>query len=480
MKPNNPGQLLKQWKGRVPYFALLLLCLASIPYLTRPPWFDEVLTLGWLTVGFSRIPFTYPIPNNHIVYTMLLSAWEAAGREWCTNWILLLRLLSLLIGGAAIWILGKECIRSCGTIPGTLCTLLLAVSGPMTLFSTALRGYGAALLFSLAAFVAAERWMRGKICRPEGGLYLLFSLLAVGVMPTALFALLGGALFFLPEIRKKEKRLQWVLLAGIPIVSVPLFYAHIFRKLVAASQLREGWTGYGSAYWNVYGSFAFVFLPLLPAALAGGIRLWRRSKGMRIRLAVILLVYALPLAFLIPARVPPFPRIFFPFFGIWTILLGMLVRAYLHSAGRSGKILLLGGVFAWMLITPALTPAASRILFGPPGSDDLLCAYPVSEEFMPAAAAETIRKEIGEEGTVFIDFDADPPSLRILLLNSGVPEERVLYDRPDYGRVVRLPPNCLLVCRSREDLEKLKRRFSLTGDFEPLLERGMQKVYRPK
>ena len=82
--------------------------------------------------------------------------------------------------------------------------------------------------------------------------------------------------------------------------------------------------------------------------------------------------------------------------------------------------------------------------------------------------------------TVFIDFDADPPSLRILLLNSGVPEERVLYDRPDFGRVVRLPPNCLLVCRSREDLEKLKRRFSLIGDFEPLLERGMQKVYRPK
>ncbi len=480
MKPTDRAELPIRRKGLIPLFALLLLCLASIPYLTRPPWFDEVLTLGWLTVGFSRIPFTYPIPNNHIVYTMLLSVWESAGRELIRNWILLLRLLSLLIGSAALWLLGRETIRRCGILPGTLCTLLLAVSGPMTLFSTALRGYGAALLFCVAAFSAAEMWMRRKMFSGFGFLYLLCSLLAVGVMPTALFALLGGALFFLPYLRRRGKRMQWMLLAGIPVLSVPLFYAHIFGKLVEASRLREGWTGYGSAYWNLYGSFAFVFLPLLPAAAAGGIRLWRRSAGTRIRLAAAVLVFALPLGYLAMAKVPPFPRIFFPFFGIWTIQIALLLKEELRAAGRTGKTILLTGGLVWILVVPSATGPASRLLFGPPGSDDLLCSYPVSEEFVPAAAAETIRKNLPPGGAVFIDFDADPPSLRILLLNQGVPEECVLYDRPDFGKVMRLPPECLIVCRNREDLEKLKQRFSLTGGFEALLERGMQKVYRPK
>ena len=102
---------LSVWKKRIPFLAVLILCLAAIPFLTRPPWFDEVLTLGWLTLGFAKIPFTYPIPNNHIVYTMLLSLWNSAGGTLTDNWILFLRLLSLTTGSIALWLSSRILIR---------------------------------------------------------------------------------------------------------------------------------------------------------------------------------------------------------------------------------------------------------------------------------------------------------------------------------------------------------------------------------
>lgn len=471
---------LSVWKKRIPFLAVLILCLASVPFLTRPPWFDEVLTLGWLTLGFAKIPFTYPIPNNHIVYTMLLSLWNSAGGALTDNWILLLRLLSLVTGGTALWLLSRILIRRGGLIAGAACSALLAVSGPMVLFSTALRGYAAALLFCIAAFLAAELWMKRKNVCSSAFFYLLFCYLAVGVMPTALFALLTGALFFLPALRDPEKRLRWCLLAVIPIFCVPLFYAHIFGKLVAASQLREGWTGYGAAYWNLYAAFGVSVLPLLAAASAGMWKLWKHQPPLRPRLLCFLLIAVMPLFLLIPANVPPFPRIFFPFFGIWSIILVIPAREYFRTAGRNGTVLFLLTALLWIFLAPTATPMVSRLLFGPAGTDDLLCPYPVSEEFIPMEAVKTIRENLPPDGAVFIDFDADPPSLRFILLNYGVPETAILYDRPDFGQVMRLPPGTLLVCRDRTDLEKLKQRFHLSGNPEPLLERGMQKVYRMK
>lgn len=481
MKPIDRAGLLA-WKPRIPLLAALILCIASIPFLTRPPWFDEVLTLGWLTLGFAKIPFTYPIPNNHIVYTMLLSLWDSAGGSLTGNWILFLRLLSLIAGCVTLWLLSRALIRRCGLASGLACSLLLAVSGPMVLFSTALRGYGTALLFCVAAFLAAERWMKRKTVSGYGLLYLLFCYLAVGVMPTALFALLAGALFFAPQVleRRTPKKLQWLLLAGIPVLCVPLFYAHIFGKLIDASRLREGWSGYGTAYWNLYASFGFVFFPLLFFALAGAWTLWNRRPELRPRLICFLLIFAMPLLFLIPAKVPPFPRIFFPFFGVWSIVLGILLEEYFRSAGRTGKALPLLAALLWIVLTPTVTPHVSHLLFGRTGADDLLCPYPVSAEFIPLAAAETIRRNLPPGGAVFIDFDADPPSLRFILMNGNLPEEAVLYDRPDFGQVAALPPGTLIVCREKADLVKLKQRFALDCEFEPLLERGMQKVYKPK
>ncbi len=477
MKPTDRAKLYA-WKPRVPLIAVLVLCISSIAFLTRPPWFDEVLTLGWLTLGFAKIPFTYPIPNNHIVYTMLLSLWESAGGSLAGNWILFMRLLSLIVGCGTLFLLSRFLIRRCGFASGAVCSLLFAVSGPMVLFSTALRGYGTALLFCVAAFLAAEKWMKNRIICGYGLLYLLFCYLAVGVMPTALFALLAGAVFFAPLFFRKKQ--HCFLLFAIPVLSVPLFYAHIFGKLIEASNLREGWSGYCAAYWNLYVSFAFMFLPILFFAIAGAWILWKKHPELRMRLLCFMFIFAMPLLFIIPAKVPPFPRIFFPFFGIWIIILSILFQVYFRSANRIGKTVSIIFTGLWLVLTPNITPQVSNLLFGKTGNDDLLCPYPVSAEFIPMKAAEAIRQNMSADGAVFIDFDADPPSLRFILMNFNIPAESVLYDNPDSGKVTSLPSGALIVCREKDDLVKLKQRFSLDCEFEPLFERGMQKVYKTK
>lgn len=451
-----------------PIVSILILILVSIPYLARPFWFDEVLTLGWLELDFLRIPFTYPIPNNHIVYTMLLFLWN----RMTDSDFFAMRLLSLLGGCSALFLITRHLIRRFGAFSGICTALLLAVSGCMIQFSTALRGYVFSLLFCFAAFLAADRWIR------KGGwfsplLYFLLCILAVGVMPTSLFFLCGQILFFLPEIFRKGKRCVRTILAGLlPIPALLIAYAHIFDQLVAASKLREGWSGWFAAYGNLYGSYLFLIFPAIPAAIYGAVILWKRFPAQRMRLIASGVIFLLPILLAIPAKVPPFPRIFFPLFGIWLVILAMLLTPAARSEKRS--ILLLLPVLIWLALVPNVTPMVSQKIFRFRG-DDLLHPYPMSAEFTPEKAAEFLKKA---DLPLFIDFDSDPPSLSLQLIARDFPKEKILYDRPDLGPVVRLDPAALIVCGGERELMRIIRRFDLNGNYQCVFDQGMQKVYR--
>ncbi len=469
-----------KWKRWIPAASAVILLLSAIPFLGRLPWFDEVLTIGWLRFDLSRIPFLYNIPNNHIVYTMLLWIWSEGFAAFGNDTLPVLRSLSLICGCGALFLISRYLLAHCGLLAGLCCSFLLAVSGTMSLFSTALRGYAFALLFCFAAFLAAGRWSRRRILDWNGLLYFLFCYLAVGVMPTDLFALEAGVLFFLPLLfRSRKDLLHLLLLAAIPVAALLLFYAHIFDKLLKTSQLREGWFSWTDTYWNLYGTWCFLFLPVLCFSLWGAVILWRKHRNLRLRLLCFLGIFLMPLLLGIAAQVPPFPRVFFPFFGIWSVILGIC----LIPLGRMKKpclhaILLLISLL-WIVLAASITPEVSQRMFGAHRFDDLLHSYPVSGEFRPDQTAEAIRKIIGER-SVFIDFDADPPSLSMVLVAGGFPEDRILYDRPDFGRVIRLEPSDLIVCGDENALERLRERFSLKGEYVLVFDKAMQKIYQRK
>lgn len=479
MKQIERDNLLK-WKKWIPAASVVILLLSSVPFLGRLPWFDEVLTIGWLRFELSRIPFLYNIPNNHIVYTMLLWIWSEFFSHLGSDTVPVMRSLSLAGGCGALFLISRHLLSRCGLLCGVCCSFLLAVSGTMCLFSTALRGYAFALLFCFAAFTAADRWRKRRLLNWHGLLYFLFCYLAVGVMPTDLFALEAGALFFLPLMfRSRKDFLHVLLLAAIPVCSLLLFYAPIFGKLLKASQLREGWSSWTGAYWNLYGTWLFLFLPVIVFAVPGAAILWRKHRELRFRLLSFLLIFLLPLLLSVLAQVPPFPRVFFPFFGIWIVILAICLMPLAHAGNRCLRWILPLFTLLWVVLAAGITPYVSERLFGSHRLDDLLHSYPVSVEFRPDRTAEAIRKFIGDNA-VFIDFDADPPSLSMILVAGGFPEERILYDRPDFGRVVRLEPSDLIVCEDAEAFERLRKRFSLEGEYLLLFDKGMQKIYQRK
>ena len=472
-----------QWKKHVPLLGVLLLLFSAGPYINRPPWFDESLTLNWLIFPVYEIPFRYVIPNNHIFYTLCLSLWEKLVNMFGIYEILYLRILSLIFGSCAVWIIARRMNRSVG-LHATLPVLLLFAAGaPMILFSTALRGYIPALLFSFAAFLTAESWMKRKRAK-DLLLYFMFCYFSVLTIPTNLLSIGAGLLFLLPlGLRSKKEFFRLFQLGLISLGAMLAAYLPILRKFLKVAQINEGWYSYPDFLWNYYGSIVFVFLPVLLFCLIGSFRL-PLKKLLRWRLFSFAAIFMIPLVFGFLFQSAPFPRVFFPLFGIFAMILSYLLSGYLR--GRKGvlKFLPLLCSVLWILVVPHILPDVSVKMFGTHYRDDLLLPYPMSREFCPHTVARVIAGAYsqGRMEFVFVDFDADPPSFSIQFMNQNFPSERFLLDHPTRGPVQDLPPGTWIVCRDEQGFERLRKRFSLTENYHVLEETSglYQKIYVPE
>ena len=117
----------------------------------RELWFDEALTLMnfVLPLDLSAIYFNYTIPNNQIVYSMLLKIWDNL------NWgfmdlTVFWRLLSVIFSMAFILIIMQ--LRSKtdeSRYPALLVLSVMSVSSVFINYATALRGYAASWCFAI-------------------------------------------------------------------------------------------------------------------------------------------------------------------------------------------------------------------------------------------------------------------------------------------------------------------------------------------
>ncbi len=475
-------RFVSAWKNRIPFIALCIFFATASAYLFRPPWFDEVLTLLWLKFPLSEIPFQYKIPNNHIVYTMTLSVWKSLLEPLDLFQLIPMRFLSVLTGGAVVWILSKDLIRFCGFYAGGACALLFASSSTVAIFSTAFRGYILALLLCFLAFRFACRWgVRGRnrdLC-----LTLLFMFLGVGVMPSNLFLLESAAVLLIPNLWKARDRegfrFRFLTLFFAPPVLLLIFYLPILPLLWNASRLLEGWHSYAAAYANLYGAFVWMVLPVMIFAVFGTVSLWKRMPRFRWTILCALALFLLPAGLAVLTRVPPFPRIFFPLFGIWMILLAFPLGYWFRRDGKNRRIPVLVLTLFWLLAAPFFRDGVS-CLYGGHHRDDLILPAYATDAFQPHTTAKKIAEMLPSDGMIFVDFDADPPSLTFQLPGRGVPEYRVLYDRPGLPKPDELEESDLIVCTGPDRLAALKKRFRLSGEYECILDGVSQKIYRRK
>jgi hypothetical protein len=182
-------------------------------------------------------------------------------------------------------------------------------------------------------------------------------------------------------------------------------------------------------------------------------------------------------------QVAPFPRVFFPMYGLIALVLCYLLSGYLRCVRGNWKKLPLILSVVWLPVLPHISPVLSSHIFGGSHKDDLLYPYPVTLSFVPNKTAKRIIQAYSFEKLehVFIDFSADPPSIQFQLLQQNIPQEIVVKDRPDLGPVAWLDPRDWIICRDQDAFEKIRNRFSLSGEYYVLDEsKGtFQLIYVP-
>ena len=444
----------------IPMAALLL----AVPaYLSRQLWFDEALTvLNFACLDSpERIYRAYVIPNNHILFSLVLHYWLEFQPPWCPV-DLWLRLPSLLSAVVLLWYLGKRFRCMCGVFPLTVALTALAVSPPFLVYATAIRGYMLGALFSAAAAGAAVEFAASSRIRSFAKFFLA-SFAAVLTVPSDLAALAGAVLFALPFCGSGFFRTRrFYVLALTPVAALSAAYLPIWRDFVRVSQLGEGWHDRWSSLAAVVLALTSAFGVLLLTVPAKWVRSFKRGRRRLLWRAVIWLLPC-PAAFVF--AVAPFPRVYFPLFPLLALTIASALRDLVgmerrrrHSGGLRFKLAAVGAVLLLSAWPWHLTPVRERLSphVGGELGDDFFYGYHLRGEHTPLAVAEELRKLSPD--TVYFSFLSDPWANMFYHLAGGGKAE-YLFDGPR-GMVAELPVGAAAVLRRDELPEPLEKRFS--------------------
>ncbi len=467
--------------------ALLLLCGTMSVYLYRPLWFDEALTIMNFAAGKSlhEIYGSYIIPNNQIIYTMLLSIWTEITLPLKMNFDFASRLLSFAFSIISVIALCFGFRRQTGGRTGIfLIAASVILSFPFMLYGTAARGYQ--LSFMLLIFLA---WSLKNITRRATWsnlcTYAVLCLLLTGTIPTNLLGIGMAVALFLPELWGKWKKL--IAVSAIPFIVFGLFYLPIWESFIKVCDLNEGLDNRFSAAIVPYIAFIANYPILIALGTWGWTEACKQRKINYRNLFRLLCVFM----WMIPCfvlKVAPFYRVFYPCFAILILLFGFGIRhwVYLFLRRKSAKaqkiiitviLLLIFGNF--MLISNEKT--AQKIQYSlnlTPENDDFFMPYYAEEKFFPPAVINRINREyINQANLVFLTFEADSRALHFYAVYGDSDSSKYRLDGPKF-KITYLPFRTLIVLPLDGDIDKYIRRFNLQNrQVRKLFTEGRHEVW---
>ena len=343
------------------FLVLVVVCSIALAgtFLDRDLWYDEAYTLGnFVKLGFFGVFTDYHAPNNHMVFTALLTvALDLCNLlnlpVWC------LRLLPLSCSAAAVGVLYCAVRDWRGRYAALWAALLLCTSQFFLNFCCQLRGYSLSALWTSLALFLGLRIVRRPTTACIAG-YAVVSVLAVGTVPTNLVVFVFlGAWCVLALLRGGHlSQLGGKLASGVLVLAPPAGMGWYLRN----GTLREQFFGHlghgrenvlspvGSAT-NLIAQLGHAvcvdFLWLLPLAAFGVLVLvLRESEATRERRWEVPLMFAAAAGPLLASlAVSLFPRNLYPMLPWWYALLGVCLeesstwliarRPGLHSALRA-------------------------------------------------------------------------------------------------------------------------------------------------
>lgn len=468
----------------------ILLCtlvfFAAGTYLVRPLWFDEALTVQNFALldSIESIYFNYVIPNNQLLYTMLLHFWIKlySGPGGIDDWM---RLLSLLFGGITLLYMFRRFRVTFGSGVMAVTLITFCCAPPFLLHATALRGYMPGACFTVFALGAALDYAGcGKFRHLLR--YFFFSLCSVAVLPSDLLALGGVCLYTLPLCGTsfwKNKRFYFLVLT--PFAALLLFYLPIFPQLLQVIRV-----GSNESWKNLTGVLQAVYLPqlitfamlILPASALLNTFRRKRFNWFRSCRAGIWLLPLVPIL-LFPA--PPFPRVFFPLFPLFALLAASGLRdftaIYCRLKKRFNKKSWIGGMLILSVTWCCIQQQQElKDLFsarcGGAGRDDFYSPYYMRNSHLPDATARMISRNerLRQAQAFYFTFNSDPWPLMFYLRLNGISQTQFLFDGPR-GPVAELPVGTGVILKSDEDQSLLARRFR--GNWKLLFKNDNHQVW---
>jgi len=455
-KPSRSFIISGKTEKFAPLIIILIFAVSAKTLLNRPLWFDEALTvLNFALLDTpSKIYHSYIIPNNQIIHTIFL--------HW---WIKLfsfdfLRLLPFLCGISCLlflWQLRKKSSNTAAFV--TIC--VLAFSFPFALYATALRGYIlAAMAVSGGAWMVTRYLECGKKSFLAG--WFLFSLLSIGTMPGTLAGLAGAMLYAMGYCRWEILKTRRFYLAGFtPLAAFALFYLPIKENLLRCAALGEGWKEGSAMLLALAMGVVFTFLPVMIPAGLGMIKKYRFTPKI-----FHLLIWFLPIPAAYVFKVAPFPRVFFPLFPVFTLVLADGVKDFLalmrHKRGEkyAETILLavMAASFLWAGLCrfETLREKLASLHPCPGGQEDFIDCHFMKKSFSPHFTAQKFKEFFPDAPAVYATFDSDPWALMYAFMDNGV-ESRIFFDGPS-GKFPGIPP--VAIKHFKEDKAVLEKRFN--------------------
>ena len=475
--------------------ALLILCvvvgiLIVLPHLTDEIWQDEAYTLFRFANKGFWYPFTdYHVPNNHVLFSAILSKWWEAGDSliYLRSLPLCIFILSLLLTAIAAEKLG-------GILVAILTTVMFSASNITESFALQLRGYSVswlpvtALLLVLPLFARYGTWYWAII-------YLFASAASVAILPTNIliclvFMLWGWVqLINCKEVQMRTKWCRALIIFLGPVLGL-ITYVPVWEQFVGHSNnYVSSWSKIDVLHHWVWATI-YEFAWMVPILFLGFVSLVYKARrdpafgigSPRNNLALfVITITAIPVWLaILPSS--PYPRNFVPFLPVWYFLAALLFVSgwsFLFQRKQSlGQFVFMPLAVAVFIYAVLSKPCMSFGINNEFPQD--LCRQFYHEQYFPTKTVQAL--EILSENKpipVLSDFEGQY-SLGFVVENTAHSKFKLMHYRQWKGPLsnggASYPP--LIVTRSKNDLENILGELGLSADkYVNITSTGYYKIF---
>ena len=305
--------------------------------ITRPIFYDEAWTyLNFTSQGLATAISYYPLPNNHVLHTVLTVL--SCNLPFGTT--INLRLPSLFMASLTAVVFGYSTFRLFGKRIALLLLPVFSLLFPVAYYSYLSRGYMLVLLAFIICFYSSLRLVENECSFSAAAKYnrllMIGGIIGLYTMPSFVYPLFCCVSFVMVYwLINGEKRLMWQLmkLNVISALVVFLLYSPIILRSgwsaltnnemvrpLPRSQVWDGlWEHFSKTTEFLFDLPLFLFLSLLLLVL-----ILLLSRGIKTYLSLYLLV--MPPVLLMVHGVIPFPRTWIYLLVVILFLLGRVLR----------------------------------------------------------------------------------------------------------------------------------------------------------